>query len=243
MRFPQPSESMALCSEMEASGYSLLSRRAIVALGGLILLGAAVVGVLGRSALSPVQAAQAIAKSDHPTKTLLEVLQGRTPNDAAVMRLINVKAKSVPTPAVEELGMGRGRNRLIPRSAGAPALFGSALTEALAPLPPTDLAGASSVLIPSPGLGVLDGLVLPAVEFGAQSPPAGGGLTLANPVGSLGDVDEVPAPSATPTSGSATAVTAVPEPSTWGLMLIGFLFVGIGLRRRVRLDGQTIETR
>jgi hypothetical protein len=38
--------------------------------------------------------------------------------------------------------------------------------------------------------------------------------------------------------GIGTEVPAVPEPSTWALMLLGFGAVGWGLRRRNSADGQ-----
>lgn len=228
---------------MDLTGNSLLSKKAIGALCVLILLGTAVVGVAGRSELSPVEAAYAVAKSPEPAKTFLDVLQGRTPEDLAAVRLVNIKAKSVPSPDLEQLGMGRGRNRLIPRRPALAGPLNSAQTETFAQLQPTDLLEAPNALVSAPGLGDLGGLVLPAAELGAQSPPAGGGLTFASPIVSLGDIAEVSPPSATPTSEPTTPVTAVPEPATWGLMLIGFLFVGIGLRRRVRPYNQAIEER
>ncbi|MDE2303827.1 MAG: PEPxxWA-CTERM sorting domain-containing protein [Sphingomonadales bacterium] len=33
----------------------------------------------------------------------------------------------------------------------------------------------------------------------------------------------------------ASALSSVPEPATWGMMLLGFGFAGVAMRRRVRV--------
>lgn len=228
---------------MDVPDRSPFSLRIIGPLCGLVLLGAAVVGFSARGKFSPIEAAQAVARSDEPGKTLLEVLQGRTPKDAAAIRLVNTKAKSDEPPALGQVGMGRGRNRLIPRRSAAVGPDGSASTEAFTQPPLADLLGAPATLLTAPALGDLDGLTLPAAEPAAGAPSSGGGLTLANPIGSLGDIADVPSPTPTPTSGPTTPVTAVPEPATWGLMVIGFLFVGAGMRRKVRPQRRALKGR
>jgi len=81
--------------------------------------------------------------------------------------------------------------------------------------------------------GAGSGNLPPGLLF-VPSPP--GGLIGTTP-GTPGDPDNPGPENPGPTDPGAPPVSAVPEPETWALLLMGFLVVGTALRRRQRVPG------
>ncbi|WP_083800398.1 PEPxxWA-CTERM sorting domain-containing protein [Erythrobacter sp. SD-21] len=96
---------------------------------------------------------------------------------------------------------------------------------------PTDESPAVPLATAPPSLLIPGGFVP-----GFNTPPGGGvGFTPPGGGGTGGTPPGNPPPGNPPPGGGNPPVGAVPEPSTWALMILGFMFAGGAMRRRNRL--------
>lgn len=176
------------------------------ALAGLGVLAAADQGTLPPAALD-----------------LLTLLQDRSPGAREGGRLAQTKLLRVEQPFERVLPTLR-----MPAPAAAPV----PTAVPVAPAPPQLTADLPSIPVAYGPLG--DFQPVPAVAGGpVGSAPFAGGVT------PIGGIPVSPAPVETPTPAPSPSpvevAPAVPEPSTWGMLLLGFWGVGVALRRRDRM--------
>ena len=213
---------MAVSAAPSSIGAALASRRGLTALIFIAIAAAMAAGLLYRGAYpgsvfgSP--AADALREKIHQgvggMKTVADMLLGRSPGERAVGALANLKHKPVASP----------HERALPKLRNAPPVspLAAILGAPVSPLPPvapavgTPLYNVVTTLPPiaeSP----------PATLFPAMPPlPPGGGLIIPPVVTQI----VPPSPPSPP--------PPVPEPGSWAMMLIGFVFIGRIFRARPR---------
>ena len=203
----------------DSGAHPWLRRGTLVSLALLALAATAIVG--GRTQAGPeVPGIQQV-------RNVLALLDARSPGERASGELTSTKLErperqlANPRPARKERVL---RSRLIPPVPQSledllqgPLAENTALLAEPAPLSGdfalADLPPLTSVVIPaSGGTGGAGGA---SGGSGGGGSGGGGGASSASP--------EIVAP---------TVAAAVPEPSTWAMMLIGFGMIGFGLRRR-----------
>lgn len=193
-------------------------RRGIGGRGAVVVLAIGVAAALSVVTLSNPRAAGALGDGVSETisgmKTVAAMLAERSPGERPVGALANLKP--MRQAAVHE--------RALPKVRGP----GPAAYEALAgPPPPIPLAA------PPPGPLFAEGAPVPIIPVTTGAPfgppvlsniplPGGGGGGGAFPPIVTSEVPNVP----------PTPAESVPEPASWGLMLVGFALIGISLRRR-----------
>jgi len=193
-----------------SSSSSHFGRRGAVAAGLLGLVAALSFAVYSRPDLSSA-AATRFAQGFSSLNTVAAMLAARSPGIRSEGALVNVKPERQP--AVHE--------RALPKVRGPGPLAG--FSAPAAPPPFYDLVTAGPVI----GLAVP-----PPIDI---LPPAGGGapgifLAPPPPGGGGGGGIFIPPPAATPLT--PVTLSAVPEPSSWAMMLVGFAMIGRGIGRR-----------
>ena len=212
---------MSLTAARESLQATLLSRRngAIAAFAGL----AAAVSI---GVLSDPQLASAVGEQVHQgvngMKTVASMLAGRSPRERPKGALAKLKQLKHKRAAALPLG-----HHVLPPAAAVlaapPAII---VPPPIAPAPLYDVVagGPPIVLPPVPILtGGGGGGGGPPVLPGIPPPGGGGGVFVPPPI--ITTVVPPPPP----------ATSAVPEPASWAMMLVGFAMVGGALRRKRRI--------
>ena len=158
----------------------------------------------------------------------LSIVNGRSPGERITGEL--TKTKPARQLAAKDIRPRRGARRIIPARQAAPQDLPEDLT-----LPLAQLSGElpkstfEDALSPGDQLAVLDGPFIPGA--GGETAflgPIGGG-----PGGGPGDGgNDGDGPPDEGGDNPAVVPSAVPEPGTWAMMLIGFSLCGAALRRR-----------
>jgi len=237
---------MSLTAARESLQATLLSRRngAIAAFAGF----AAAVSI---GVLSDPQLASAVGQGVHQgvngMKTVASMLAGRSPGERPKGALAKLKQLKHKRAAALPLG----RHVLPPAAAllGAPPAI--IVPQPIAPAPIYDVvAGGPPIMLPP--VPILTGgggggggpPVLPGTPPGGSGPPVLPGtpppagppaLPGIPPPGGGGGVFVPPPIITTVVPPPPPATSAVPEPASWAMMLVGFAMVGGALRRKRRI--------
>ncbi len=179
-------------------------RRGAVAIGLLGLVAALSFAVYSRSDLSSA-AATRFAQGFSSLNTVAALLAARSPGIRSEGALVNIKPKRQPA----------AHERALPKVRWPSPLAGIGVPAAPPPLydlvtagPVIGLAGPPPIDILPPAGGGVPGIFL------APPPPGGGG----------GGGIFIPPPAGTPLT--PVPLSAVPEPSSWAMMLVGFAMIG-----------------
>lgn len=148
-------------------------------------------------------------------KTVADMLLGRSPGERAAGALANLKHKHLAAP----------HERALPKLRNAPPVspLAAIVAAPAAPLPP--VAAAPAIGTPLYNVVTTPPVVAeapPPTLFPAMPPPPPGGGLIIPPV-----VTPIVPP-------SPSQPSPVPEPATWAMMLIGFVFIGRIFRTRPR---------
>jgi len=218
---------MSLTVVRESLQATLLSRRngAIAAFAGL----AAAVSI---GVLSDPQVASAVGQGVHQgvngMKTVASMLAGRSPGERPKGALAKLKQLKHKRAAALPLG----RHVLPPAAAllGAPPAI--IVPQPIAPAPIYDVvAGGPPIMLPPVPIltgGGGGGGGGPPVLPGIPPPGGGGGVFVPPPI----ITTAVPPP--------PPVTSAVPEPASWAMMLVGFALVAGALRRKRRIAVQIV---
>ena len=218
---------MQLMTALARPRETLLNRRS-AAIAGVLGLGAALsIAVAADHQLSKA-VANGVQEGVSGVKTVAAMLAERSPGErpnGALAKLKQLKHRRASVAAP-------GRHMLPPvagvlESPAVPLV----LPPPLAPAPPfAVVAGGPPVVVPPVASGGGGGGGPP---FFAESPPGGGGGGggIITPPSTVTEV--VPPPPAT---------SAVPEPASWGMMLVGFAMLGGLIRRQKRTGAQVASS-
>lgn len=153
-------------------------------------------------------------------KSLMALLDARSPGEREKGALTSTKVRKLATNGVKP--RERALGKIVQPSAAPPAEFVEALT------PPGTIVAAPPVAPPPTLADVIPGLP------GSAAPP-GVGL-VGSPGGGAPGVPGAPSVPGTPgtpgTPQNPDVPSAVPEPATWMMMLLGFGVIGSSMRRR-----------
>ncbi len=213
---------MAVSTAPNSIGAALATRRGLIVLILIGIAAAVAIGIFTRSAYPDVfgsPAANALKEKIHQgvggMKTIADMLLGRSPGERTVGALAILKHKRLAAPHERALPKVRNAPPVSPLAAivGVPA----------APLPPVAAAPAVgaplyNVVTAPPALAEAP----PPTLFPAMPPPPGGGFIIPPVVTQV-----VPSSPSSP-----PPPPPVPEPASWAMMLIGFLFIGRIFRAR-----------
>jgi hypothetical protein len=158
-------------------------------------------------------------------KSVAAMLNGRSPGERAQGALANLKQKRHS--AVHERALAKVR-----RPGPLANLVGTPLISPVMPPPAS----------PTPLYNLVAGgppMIVPPAAIVPGGPPNGGGppiFTAISPPGGGGGGVIVPPPvlTSTPVVPEVPVTSAVPEPTTWAMMLVGFALIGGALQRRRR---------
>jgi len=199
---------------------SLTSRRGAVAIVGLSLAAALSLATLSNTWLGQA-VHQGIDQSLHGVETVAAMLAERSPGTRSVGELALLKHKREAV--LHERALPKIRGPYVPPTAYE-ALASPPPAAAIAPPPQAPLfatvAGPPEVIPPVGG--VPGGSFGPPVFSNIPSPGGGGGGGGFTPPIITTVTPQVPVTPAAP----------VPEPASWGMMLLGFGLMGAVLRRR-----------
>ncbi|MFL6722424.1 MAG: PEPxxWA-CTERM sorting domain-containing protein [Sphingomonas sp.] len=201
--------------------------------GAAVAAGLGVVAALSVAALSNAKFAEAVGdgvnQSVNGVKTVAAMLAERSPGERPDGALASLKPKKA---VLNERALPK-----VPAAAAPPSPFAALAGPPPAPplVPPpaavplfNSVAGGPPEVIPPPGGG--GG---PPVLSEIPPPGGGGGGIIAPPIITT---TQVPPPT-TP----STPSTPLPEPGTWGMMLIGFALIG-GTLRRIKRAARQLST-
>lgn len=215
---------MAVNTAPGSIGAALATRRGLIALIAIGIAAAAAIGIFYRSAYpggvfgSPAADAlrEKVQQGVGGIKTVADMLLGRSPGERTVGALAILKHKRLAAPHERALPKVRNAPPISPLA----AIVGAPVSE----LPPV----AAAPAVGTPLYNVVTTLPAvaeapPATLFPAMPPPPSGGGLIIPPV-----VTQI-----VPSSPSSPQPPpAVPEPASWAMMLIGFLFIGRIFRAR-----------
>ena len=191
---------------------------------------AAVLGIIGASSIaimSVPQLAQAVDEGVHAgvkgAKSVAAILAERSPGQRPKGALASLKHKRI---ALHERGLPKLRHIIPPVAGLIETPIVPIIPPPVAPVPLYNVvAGGPPVPIP-PVVGTPGGPGSPGGPPAFFPPPGGGG-------GGGGGVF-IPPPIVTTAVPPPPATSAVPEPASWAMMLLGFGMIGAALRRKVR---------
>lgn len=215
--------SVAVTAMPSSLATALVTRRGLAALLLIGIAAAIAGGILYQSDLSsvgsrgssaPTALSEKVQQGLKGIKTVADMLFGRSPGERAAGTLANLKHKRLAAPHERALPKIR-------KSVPPPSPLAAIVGAPEAPVPPVAAAPAAgtplyNVVTAPPALAEA-----PPTGVGpAMPPPPSGGGLMVPPV-----VTQVPPTSPPPQS-------AVPEPATWAMMLIGLALVGRLTRRK-----------
>ena len=203
----------------------LRTRRAAIAVALLMLALAAAVSVATFSRKDFATAVDDAGRAGLSNiKTVAAMLADRSPGERPGGALASLKHKRLPTLHERALPKVRQPTSHLAAIVGAP------------PVPPVETPPATPLYSMVAGPPV----VLPPQSVVSGGPPGGGppGSDIP-PQGGGGGVVVPPVTQSTPNIPVTPVTPAVPEPSTWAMMLVGFALVGWATRRDTRSAGQT----
>ena len=221
---------------MKRSSFPNRGRAKIFLLGGLSLVTLFGIGTTtaGHNLVAQIGIGDSFAKTTEAAERLVEngsnavqAFLGRSPGERGATDIIKGKAKRALAKDDAPIGKPKPTQRALGKTFDDPLL---SLAGPLTPAPaveflPVDAAPAAA-LIPALALTVPGGSGgFTPVSGGFIGGGGGGGGGGGSGGGGGGGDGIVPPPPAPP------PVTAVPEPSTWTLLLIGFAAVGASIRR------------
>jgi len=180
--------------------------RVLAFAAALLLAGALAVGISMQIG-SPDKSNRSASLFTHPEKSLLEMLQGRSPGPRTVAELTKHK-RAAAALVPHERALAKVKHPALPKE----------FIQALVPPPPTVPAGPGGPLFASSTPQV----VVPQLSQSSGPPIVtplipGGGTPL------VPDTPQPPSPPPTP---------PLPEPGTWAMLLVGFAFIGWKMRQQ-----------
>jgi hypothetical protein len=218
---------MSVAAAVPGAGPTVLTRRNVIV--GVLLALAAAAGLFIASRPDIVNSiahrfGSTVSQSVHDgvqgIKTVAAMMAERSPGERAQGALASLKHKRAP--AIHERALPKVRRP------AAPPISPLAAIVAGPPVPP-------AIPPAAPIYSLMTGPPTAIPPIGAIPVSGGGGPPIiGSPGGGGGGGGGVIVPPVTTTPGTPTPPTqtsAVPEPGTWALMLLGFGFVGLAVRR------------